>query len=101
MNTDDATADEVLFSTLVNGRRPWLSAVAAVAALIGVSAAAWWGAWSLWAGRRLPDLALPSPRPFALGAGVAMIAATELAHVTHMRQLARVAHAGGATPRVG
>jgi hypothetical protein len=137
MSTDDATAHEVPFSTLVIGRRPWLSVVAAMAALvssglvtlgaivaveltgptlirgadgasfaewappiavwqwliagaievalIGMAAAAWWGAWSLWAGRSLPGLALPSPRPFALGAGVAMIAASVLALVTHIR----------------
>jgi hypothetical protein len=54
-------------------------------ALIGMAAAAWWGAWSLWAGRSLPGLARPSPRPFALGAGVAMIAASMLALVTHIR----------------
>lgn len=137
MSADDATADEVAFSKLVIGRRPWLSAVTAMVALfasslvafgafvavelsgptlirgadggsllewvpplavwqwliagviefalIGVAAAAWCGAWSLWAGRRLPGLALPSPRPFALGAGVAMTAATGLALVIHIR----------------
>jgi len=53
--------------------------------LIGLAAGAWWGAWSLWAGRDFPALKLPSPRPFALGAGVAMIAATALALITHVR----------------
>lgn len=137
MSTDDATAHEVPFSTLVIGSRPWLSVVAAMAALvssglvtlgaivaveltgptlicgadgasflewgpplavwqwliagaiefalIGTAGAAWWGAWSLWAGRRFPDLTLPSPRPFGLGAGLAMIAATVVALVTHIQ----------------
>jgi len=52
--------------------------------LIGAAAAAWWGAWSLWSGRGLPELAFPSPLPFVLGAGVAMIAATALALITHV-----------------
>lgn len=137
MSTDDATADEVPFSTLVIGRRPWPSAVMAMIALfasslvvfgaivavtlsgptlirgadgvsilewapplavwqwliagviefalIGAAAAAWWGAWSLWAGRDFPELSLPSPRPFVIGGGVVMIAATALALVTHIQ----------------
>lgn len=63
----------------------WLIAGVIEFALICTAAAAWWGAWSLWAGRDFPDLSLRSPRPFVLGGGVAMIAATVLALVTHIQ----------------
>ncbi len=137
MSTDDDTADGASFSTLVIGRRPWMSAAVALVALvvstlvvfgaivavalsgptlirdgaaasivewappltvwqwlfaavieftlIGAAAAAWWGAWWLWAGRDFPDRKLPSPIPFALGAGVVMIAAAVLALLTHLQ----------------
>lgn len=65
----------------------WQLAVAGVIefSLIGAAAAAWWGAWSLWSGRKSLGFTLPSPRPFAMGAAIAMIAATALALVTHIR----------------
>ena len=63
----------------------WLVAGVIEFALIGAAAASWWGAWSLWAGRYPSGPDLPSPRPFALGAGGAMIATTVLALVTHIQ----------------
>jgi len=54
-------------------------------ALIAVAATVWWATSTMWRGRSIPDGKVPSVRPFALGAAVAMIAATVLAFVTHIR----------------
>lgn len=54
-------------------------------ALIAAAATAWWAAFSVWRGQFMPDYASTSVRRFAVGAGSAMVAATVLAFVVHIR----------------
>ncbi len=53
--------------------------------LIAAAAIVWWAAFAVWRGQLSPDHKAPVGQHFALGAGVAMIAAAVLALVTHVR----------------
>ena len=65
----------------------WQWAIAGVIefALIAAAATAWWSALTVWRGQFVPDYTASSVRRFAVGAGLAMVAATVLALVVHIR----------------
>jgi hypothetical protein len=63
----------------------WAIAGAIEFALIAAAAIAWWSALTVWRGKLVPDFRSSSARRFAAGAGSAMIAATVLALVVHIR----------------
>lgn len=65
----------------------WQWAIAGVIefALIAAAATAWWSALTVWRGQFVPDYTASSARRFAVGAGFAMVAATVLALVVHIR----------------
>lgn len=65
----------------------WQWAIAGVIefALIAAAAIAWWSALTVWRGQFVPDYTASSVRRFAAGAGSAMVAATVLALVVHIR----------------
>ncbi len=54
-------------------------------ALIAAAATAGWAALTVWRGQFVPEIEPASARRFAIGAGAAMIAATVLALVAHIR----------------
>ena len=63
----------------------WVIAGVIEFTLIAAAATAWWAALTVRQGQLAPDCKAPAARHFAVGAGVAMIAAALLAVVTHVR----------------
>lgn len=65
----------------------WQWAIAGVIefALIAAASIAWWSALTVWRGKFVPDYTASSARRFAAGAGSAMVAATVIALVVHVR----------------
>jgi hypothetical protein len=63
----------------------WAIAGAIEFALIAAASIAWWSALTVWRGKYSPDFRSSSARRFAAGAGSAMVAATVLALVVHIR----------------
>lgn len=53
--------------------------------MIAAAATAWWAALAVWRGQFVPEFTALSARRFTMGAGFAMIAATGLALVMHIR----------------